>query len=453
MDLLRHLRRRPTLDLDDIQAALLRPRPEPYFGTHAILQITEVEAGRELLRRLASRVTSAARWDEPLPSWMALAISYQGLVALGLPDATLASFPANFRAGMAARSARLRDTGPNAPERWEAPFGTPDVHLAVSVYAASAQDRDREVAAYEQRLRDLPGVRLLSHQHFGADGWNVFGYRDGFTQPLVEGSGAEPLPGDGRPIKAGEFVLGHPSETGRPLPMPSPDVLGRNGTYVVFRKYHSHVWAFNRWLRDNGRTADERELLAAKLVGRWRSGAPLALAPEHDAPELGADSERVNDFDYSDDPRGLRTPLGSHIRRMNPRATKLEVLSDVNIRRIIRRSTSYGDRVPDSVLRDDRRPRGLDFIALGARAIDNVEFLQSEWVNSGNFTGLGREKDPMIGLQDEGAHFTVPGTPPRRVQGIHTFNTLLGGEYFFMPSLSAIRWLAAPGSLPEGSNP
>jgi len=91
------------------------------------------------------------------------------------------------------------------------------------------------------------------------------------------------------------------------------------------------------------------------------------------------------------------------------------------------------------------RPRGLDFIALGARAIDNVEFLQSEWVNSGNFVGLGKEKDPMISLQDSSAYFTVPGTPPRRVHGIQSFNTLLGGEYFFMPSLTAITWLADPG--------
>jgi deferrochelatase/peroxidase EfeB len=159
-------------------------------------------------------------------------------------------------------------------------------------------------------------------------------------------------------------------------------------------------------------------------------------------PALGEDPSRINNFDYADDPRGLRTPLGSHIRRMNPRATKLEVLSDVNIRRIIRRSTSYGEPLPPDVLKDDGKDRGLDFIALGARAIDNVEFLQSEWVNSGNFVGLGQEKDPLISLQDKGAYYTVPGTPPRRIHGIQSFNTLHGGEYLFMPSRSAIQWLS-----------
>ncbi|NUT93065.1 MAG: peroxidase [Saccharothrix sp.] len=440
VDVFRRLKRRPTIDLDDIQATVLRARPEPYFGTHAIIEIADRAAGKELLRRLAPQVTSAARWDEPRPSWLALAISYRGLVALGVPQASLDSFPANFRAGMAGRAERLRDTGPNAPEHWEAPFGGPGVHLAVTVYAANEAEWRAEVTAYEQQLRGLPGVKLLSHQDFGANGFNVFGYRDGFSQPVVEGSGAEPLPGDGRPIKAGEFVLGYPSETGRPLAMPAPDVLGRNGTYVVFRKYHSHVAAFNRWLRDNGRTEQERELLAAKLVGRWRSGAPLALAPTGDDPALGEDPRRINDFDYADDPRGLKTPLGSHIRRMNPRDTKLEVLTDVNIRRVVRRSTSFGE--PTTALTDDGRDRGLDFIALGARAIDNVEFLQSEWVNSGNFVGLGKEKDPLISLQDRDAHFTVPGTPPRRVRGIQSFNTLRGGEYFFMPSLTAIHWLS-----------
>jgi hypothetical protein len=87
MPILRRLRRPPTLDLDDIQAALLRARPEPYFGTHAILEIVDPAAGKELLRRLASRVTSAARWDEPQPSWLAVAISHHGLEALGVPDA------------------------------------------------------------------------------------------------------------------------------------------------------------------------------------------------------------------------------------------------------------------------------------------------------------------------------------------------------------------------------
>ena len=161
-------------------------------------------------------------------------------------------------------------------------------------------------------------------QDFGAQpgDLNSLGYKDGIDQPAIEGSGVEPLPGQGRPIKAGEFILGYPGEAGIPLPMPQPDILGRNGTYVGFRKYQSRVGAFNRFLRANGSTEEERELLAAKLVGRWRSGAPLTLAPDVDDPALGADPQRNNDFDYANDPHGRQVPFGCHIRRMNPRDTQ-----------------------------------------------------------------------------------------------------------------------------------
>ena len=130
-------------------------------------------------------------------------------------------------------------------------------------------------------------------------------------------------PARDRPIKAGEFILGYPGEAGVPLPTPQPDVLGRNGTFVGLRKYQSRVGTFNRFLQRARQTEEERELLAAKLVGRWRSGAPLTLAPTHDDPALGADPLRNNDFTYADDPRGRQVPLGSHMRRMNPRDTEM----------------------------------------------------------------------------------------------------------------------------------
>ena len=72
-----------------------------------------------------------------------------------------------------------------------------------------------------------------------------------------------------------------------------------------------------------------------------------------------------------------------------------------------------------------------------------LEFLQQEWINNGNFMSLGEERDPNVGLQEDGATFTIPQEPVRRrIHGIETFNVLRGGEYFFMPSLSALRWLA-----------
>ena len=210
-------------------------------------------------------------------------------------------------------------------------------------------------------------------------------------------------------------------------------------------KYQSRVATFNRFLREHAATEQERELLAAKLAGRWRSGAPLTLAPARDDPELGADPRRNNDFTYAADPDGRQVPLGSHMRRMNPRDTKLEILTDVNVHRIIRRSTTYGAPYdPDAIsAQDDETARGLYFIFLSAKAMATLEFLQQEWINNGNFMSLGSERDPNVGLQEDGATFTIPREPVRRrIHGIETFNVLRGGEYLFLPSLSALRWLA-----------
>lgn len=435
-----------TIDLQEIQATVLRQRPAPYFGTHLIFRIDDAQAGRAFLRRLTPHVDSAAGWWNAANAWLGVGISYAGLEALGLPEESLQSFPEAFRVGMAARAVQLRDAGANDPKNWDFPFGTGQVHIGLSVFTDSEERRRSVLAVAREQYEGFSGVALLKMQDFGAQpgDLNPLGYKDGIDQPAVEGSGVEPLPGQGRPIKAGEFILGYPGEAGVPLAMPQPDILGRNGTYIGFRKYQSRVGAFNRFLRANGSTDEERELIAAKLVGRWRSGAPLTLAPDVDNPALGADPHRNNDFNYANDPRGRQVPFGSHIRRMNPRDTDLARLTDVNVHRIIRRGTTYGAPYdPDAVSEDaDEIPRGAYFMFISAKAMATMEFLQQEWVNDGNFVRLGNERDPIVGLQHEQATFTIPKEPVRRrVHGIETFNVLRGGEYFFMPSLSALKWL------------
>ena len=439
-----------TVELDDIQATVLRYRPEPYYGTHIALHVADAAAGRELLRRIAPYIDSAADWWQAGNAWTAVAISYPGLVSLGVPEDSLESFPEAFRQGMAARSDALIDTGPNDPKHWDAPFGTGQIHIQLSVYSDDEEKWHRAMEKARQQYQGLSGTAVLTIQDFGAQpgDLNPLGYKDLIGQPAIEGSGVDPLPGQGRPIKAGEFLLGYPGEAGVPLLMPQPDVLGRNGTFVGVRKYQSRVGAFNRFLLANGQTEQERELLAAKLVGRWRSGAPLTLAPEQDDPDLGQDPQRNNDFTYAEDTHGRRVPFGSHMRRMNPRDTALAQLTDVNLHRIIRRSTTYGAPYDAAAIseRDDEVPRGIYFIFLGARAMETIEFLQREWINNGNFMTLGDERDPVIGLQEEPGIFTIPQKPVRRrVHGLETFNVLRGGEYLFMPSLSALNWLADLG--------
>lgn len=436
-----------TLELDEIQATVLRPRPAPYFGTHVLLRVDDAQAGRAFLRRLTPHVDSAAGWWSASDPWLSVAISYAGLEALGVPQDSLQSFPEAFRAGMAARAQQLGDDGVNDPKNWDKPFGKGQIHIGVSAFSDSEDKRRRALAIAREQYESFSGVSVLVMQDFGAQpgDLNSLGYKDGIDQPAIEGSGVEPLPGQGRPIKAGEFILGYPGEAGVLLAMPQPDMLGRNGTYVGLRKYQSRVGAFNRFLQANGSTEAERELIAAKLVGRWRSGAPLTLAPDVDDPVLGADPQRNNDFDYANDPRGRQAPFGSHIRRMNPRDTQLSRLTDVNIHRLSRRGTTFGPPYDPNVLseEDDEAPHGSYFLFMSAKAMATIEFLQQEWVNDGNFIGAGSERDPIIGRQEEEATFTIPKEPVRRrIHGIETFNVLRGGEYFFLPSLSALSWLA-----------
>ncbi len=426
--------RAPTLELHEIQATVLRPRPAPYFGTHVLLRVDDAQAGRAFLRRLTPYVDSAADSRIAANVWLDVGISYMGLEALGLSQESLQSFPEAFRVGMAARAKQLGDEGVNDPKNWDKPYGTGQVHIGVSAFSDSEEKRRRALAVAREQYEGFSGVSVLAMQDFGAQpgDLNSLGYKDGIDQPPIEGIGVDPLPGQGRPIKAGEFILGYPGEAGVPLPMPQPDILGRNGTYVGYRKYQSRVGAFNRFLRENGSTEEERELVAAKLVGRWRSGAPLTLAPDKDSPALGADPQRNNNFDYANDPRGRQVPFGSHIRRMNPRDTKLTRLTDVNIHRLIRRGTTFGPPYNPNALSeaDDEVPHGAIFLFMSA---------------DGDFIGAGNERDPIIGRQEEGATFTIPKQPVRRrIHGIQTFNVLKGGEYFFMPSMSALNWLANP---------
>jgi len=436
----------PTLELHEIQATVLKPRPAPYFGMHLLFRIDDPRGGREFIRRLTPHIASSANWWNAANTWLSVGISYAGFEALGLPRQSLQSFPEAFRVGMAARARELGDEGVNAPENWQKPFGTREVHIGITAISDSEEKRSRALAIAREQYEGFAGVSVLTKQDFGFQpgDLNSLGYKDGIDQPPVEGSGVEPLPGQGRPIKAGEFILGYPGETGVLLPMPQPDILGRNGTFVGFRKYQSRVGAFNRFLHAHGSTDDERELVAAKLVGRWRSGAPLTLAPDRDDPAMGADPRRNNAFDYAKDRVGRQVPLGCHIRRMNPRDTQLTRLTDTNIHRLIRRGSTYGLPYDPNALseKDDEVPRGAIFQFISAKAMATMEFLQQEWINDGNFIGVGDERDPIIGLQLEGASFTIPKAPVRRrLRGLETFHVLRGGEYFLLPSISALKWL------------
>ncbi|MGI5243002.1 Dyp-type peroxidase [Dactylosporangium sp. CA-139066] len=431
------------LELRDIQRGVLSPRPTPYAATYLLFRIDDPADGRQLMRRAAGVVTSAADEASALgDTSVSVAVTYHGLRTLGLPQRSLDTFAWEFRQGMAARHAALGDTADSAPERWEPPLGSPDVHVAVTVVAPDRGLLDAAIDRARPAYATLPGVTAIWRQecHALTSETEPFGYRDGVSHPAVKGSG---IPGSNPlepPLEPGEFVLGYPDELGGTQRI-QPEILGRNGSYVAFRKLHQRVAAFRRYLAEHATTPGDEAMLAAKLMGRWRSGAPLALSPHRDDPALGADPHRRNAFGYADDPTGYVTPGGSHIRRTNPRDAA--VAGEPRLHRMIRRGTVYGPPLPDGVLDDDGADRGIMFAFVGAHLGRQFEFVQSEWINDGVFFGAGGARDPIAGRHSpEHAGYTIPRRPlRRRLEGLPQFVVTRGGEYCFMPGLRALRWL------------
>jgi Dyp-type peroxidase family len=437
------------LELDDIQHILLTRTPA-ITGRYEFLTFDTPEGGRawlsELVDLLPSATAAQATMDES-DRWITLAFTWNGLRALGVPEESLATFPDAFREGMPSRASILGDVGVSAPENWVGGLAGDDVHAIAILFARNDEQCRTSIENHDALLARTDGVRSLSFLDLNATppfnyAHDHFGYRDRLSQPVMKGSGEEPTPGSGDALEPGEFILGYPDENGPVHDLPQPEVLSRNGSYMAYRRLEEHVAVFRDYLRENADEPADEELLAAKFMGRWRSGAPLVLAPDQDDPELGADPMRNNDFNYKEmDPFGYACPLGSHARRLNPRDTA----HNMNRRRMIRRGATYGPALPDGAP-DDGADRGIAAFIICADLVRQFEFAQNVWINDEAFHELGNEHDPIIGTQDGTMDFTVPDRPIRRVhKGIPAFTSMTGGAYFFLPGLKAIRYLAALG--------
>ena len=244
---------------------------------------------------------------------------------------SLATFPEEFRQGMAARAEILGDTGANA----SGPLGRRSGEPRPPRHRHPVRPRRRGARALrrpstQKLLAQCEGVEVLSSLDLEATppfeyAHDHFGYRDRLSQPVIEGTGEAPTPGSGAPLKAGEFILGYPTKTASPPICRSPRSSPATAATWPTAGWRSTSARSATSCAQHGETPEEQELMAAKLMGRWRSGAPLVLAPDKDDPALGADPQRNNDFNYKEmDPHGYAVPLGSHIRRMNPRDTARE---------------------------------------------------------------------------------------------------------------------------------
>lgn len=494
------------LDLTDIQGNIVKAYGAYDFNKarYLFMRIDDADKGRKFVGSITTKVTSAVHWVKDAAKGVVkplattnIAFTYTGLKALELPRASLRGFPEEFSMGMRKRKDILGDDGPSDPENWDK-IWQEKVHIWISI---NGQNIDAVIERYEWVLEQIQksdgGVKLLTG-HRGENGEEDlpyqaasilydaegnptakehFGYTDGIGDPVFEGQtnipgrviGRGKLTGEGKwePLATGEFILGHVDEAMEyPQTAPSPDLLSRNGTYMVYRKLHQNVGSFNHFLDEQSKIyPGSKEMLAAKFSGRWRdNGAPVVNAPDDESKKVwdakfaeadfSGKKRMLTDFTFNQDIEGAKCPLSAHIRRINPRGSLEYGVKDaydtpgalVNRRRILRRGLPYG-AVKDPT-RDDGN-HGIIFMALNADIKRQFEFVQQQWINYANDFREGNDKEVLLGNHDAEHPGKVvlqvepgSGKPPHFVSNIPRLVETRGGDYFFVPSITALKMIA-----------
>jgi deferrochelatase/peroxidase EfeB len=459
------------LDLADIQGNILRGYAFPH-ARHFALGIGDPGKAAELVRSLlpgepgpGPKVTTAEEWNEKPAECLNVGVTFEGLKALGVPQPVLETFPDAFQQGSAARASvnpdytqgvGLGDIGASAPEHWVLGGpGTPPVHLMLSLYTRAAGHRDKLTDVLRAAFSDH-GLTEISHHDADAlpKGKVHFGYRDGIAQPRV-GVGNE-LPDMQPEVARGDFLLGggHVNVYGGNYIGDIPAALGDNASYGAFRLLGQDVFGFEELLEAWGRLARmDKELVAAKLMGRWRNGVPLTLSPGPAEPKPPVSDERLNEFDYApeepdhpnfyDDSRGLRCPVGAHIRRLNPRGAR--AMGMPHSRRITRRAMPYGPELKPGQPRDDEE-RGLVGYFICGDLEMQFEFIQRVWANEDISTaGLRGTREPFVGSQpDGGGQFTIRTSDARDpivLNGMPNLVKTRGSVYCLLPGIGGLRHL------------
>ncbi|APH73540.1 cytochrome P450 [Aquibium oceanicum] len=445
-------------------------------------------------RRFLDHVLANATFGDRVPEEdaMVVALAAGGLRKLGLGgDGAVAGLPTAFVRGMAApNQARvLGDVGESAAENWL--WGAPDSAAdAVAVCYARTKAGLRKKTAAIARVAKASRMVAVARQPLiikkDADDNPIehFGFRDGISQPIIDGTPRARSAGDRQHrVAAGEFVLGYADQSGyvptsltvdgatdpdgylAGLPSattPAEDAtrrdFGRNGSFLVVRHLAQHVDRFEHFCRDAAEALGSPEIdgkpteewVGAKMFGRWKDGSSLVRNPTGSArkddpsasDQPGANRRRSvadNGFLFAkEDPQGLRCPFGSHVRRSNPRDS-LGTDTDTQIalskrHRILRISRAW----------ESETEKGILFMCLNADIERQFEFVQQTWVMNPNFNGLRAEQDPLVGNQSAPGNYTIP-TPdgPLTLRGLTAFVTVKGGGYFFMPGKRSLRYLRA----------
>ena len=494
------------VELDDVQGLVRFGYKHHKEACLLLLRVKEREAARAWLH--AVPVASAATIEPPPETVLQVALSSEGLCALGVAPDIVEGFAAEFVSGMsgdANRARRLGDVGANEAGRWQWGAGQRVPHVLVLLYALPGRLPAWQRSIEAQCGAGFEQLACLSTSDMGD--FEPFGFMDGISQPKLDWERQRPVRDEDQLAYSnlsclGEFLLGYPNEYGgytdRPLLDPQRDAhamlpraedipdkadLGRNGSYLVMRQLRQDVRGFWQFAdRQAGGNPGLRERLAEAMVGRTLHGLPL-VGQSNEVITGGAAAPKpdLNVFTYDSDPQGVRCPLGAHVRRTNPRNADLppgeagivarlirtlgfdeealdrDLVASTRFHRLLRRGREYGEAVSLSQALTgaptDALPGsgvGLHFICLNANIARQFEFVQSAWVMGTKFDGLPDESDPLLGTRmptpdgtrTDGFSMPQPDGPDQRIAELPQFVTVLGGGYFFLPGIRALRYLA-----------
>ncbi|KAJ6563614.1 fungal peroxidase [Mycena vulgaris] len=420
------------LNLDDIQGDVLigMKKNKELFYFFSIADATDFKSklASDILPLITTTTQLLDVSTQPVTA-LNIAFSQTGLTALGVTDS-------------------LGDTVfAGGSTNWVPEFAGTGIH-GVLLFAS---DTEANVNTAVSNLESALGASITKvYSLSGAArpgpeaGHEHFGFLDGISNPSVTGFSTG-LPGQSV-VAPGSILVG---ETGDSVTRPA---WAKDGSFLAFRQLKQLVPEFNKFLVDNpivnpSLTPEQgSELLGARMVGRWKSGAPVDLAPLFDDPTLGADPTRNNNFTFahSDSVLGTnqtRCPFSAHIRKTRPRADL--GTPEETAHHIMRAGIPYGPEVGDDEAASNTTSteRGLAFAAYQSNLGNGFQFLQRIWADNANFVHSGVGVDPIIGAL-AGAQRVVTGLDPNDFTKPLTLTTDFvvsrGGEYFFTPSLSAI---------------
>jgi Dyp-type peroxidase family len=471
-----------------------------------LLKISDPAGARAWL--MEAPVSTAEELSRPPVTALQVAFTCEGLHALGVAEELLTGFSAEFQSGMTgqeSRSRRLGDIDANSPElwRWGRVGNVP--HVLLMIYAQTGRlegwTRTIQDAAWRAAFEVLD---CLSTSNLG--GKEPFGFKDGISQPTPDWGRQREVSGDelayGNRLSLGEFLLGYPNEYGKytDRPLVSPDAplssilpmaedqpnkrdFGRNGTFLVFRQLQQDVRGFWRFIdKQTHSDPKARQNLAESMVGRRMDGTPLVPVGSPSIEGIDKKSVAQNQFTYDADSNGFLCPFGAHIRRANPRNADLpasdglfarlghtlgfgnadyrdDVIASTRFHRMIRRGREYGPKLtPEQAAGGDpdTAEHGIHFLCLAANILRQFEFVQNSWMMNTKFDALTEQSDPLLGNRAKIAGCPFSNTfslsqqegVRARVMDMPQFVTVRGGAYFFLPSISALRYLAGVNRQP-----